>query len=178
MGLKHLLFCHCYKAVGVCRPLVSTVIARDEDQRMIESLDRRLYVASEMPQAFQTTVIMAAYEQVYFIDCTCFSTIYELWIRQFSHLICHISTSTVKYQLSDARLSYSCINQPIFLFRKLKFPSLVLCWNTTYPLQFLITEICKVLFSDSNIAFKSGYGWKRPMIFRDFIATQLHWKVL
>ncbi|KAK7478838.1 hypothetical protein BaRGS_00029937 [Batillaria attramentaria] len=50
-------------AAGVCRPLVSTVIARDEQHVMTESLDRRRFVASEMPQAFQTSVISAAYDQ-------------------------------------------------------------------------------------------------------------------
>lgn len=44
-------------------PLVSTVIARDEQNTMTESLDRRRYVASEMPQAFRASVITSAYDQ-------------------------------------------------------------------------------------------------------------------
>lgn len=55
---------HILQAAGVCRPLISTVIARNEDQKLVESLDRTRYVASEMPQGFQTSVISAAYDKV------------------------------------------------------------------------------------------------------------------
>ncbi|XP_070175424.1 uncharacterized protein [Littorina saxatilis] len=54
---------HCHGAAGVCRPLVSTVIARDADQRLMESLDRSRYYNSEMPQAFQLPVISNAYSK-------------------------------------------------------------------------------------------------------------------
>ncbi|XP_005109902.1 D-ribitol-5-phosphate cytidylyltransferase [Aplysia californica] len=50
-------------ASGVTRPLVSTVIRGDVDLKLVESLDRRLYRNSEMPQAFQYGVIAAAYEK-------------------------------------------------------------------------------------------------------------------
>ena len=53
-----------HKAAGVCRPLVSTVIARDADQQLTESLDRSRYFNSEMPQAFQVAVISNAYDEV------------------------------------------------------------------------------------------------------------------
>jgi hypothetical protein len=61
----------------VCRPLVSTVIALDEDCRLTESLDRSRYFNSEMPQAFKPNVIANAYDKVWlnfvfimlFIDC-------------------------------------------------------------------------------------------------------------
>lgn len=52
-----------YGAAGVSRPLVSTVIAADSDGFLQESLDRRRYVASEMPQGFQYDVIKTAYEK-------------------------------------------------------------------------------------------------------------------
>ncbi|BFZ22713.1 hypothetical protein BsWGS_25752 [Bradybaena similaris] len=48
-------------AAGVTRPLVSTVIRADDDARLVESLDRRLYTNSEMPQAFHYGVITSAY---------------------------------------------------------------------------------------------------------------------
>ncbi|XP_076455877.1 D-ribitol-5-phosphate cytidylyltransferase-like isoform X2 [Babylonia areolata] len=54
---------HVNGAAGVCRPLVSTVIARDAEQRLTESLDRSRYFNSEMPQAFQVPVIAKAYSQ-------------------------------------------------------------------------------------------------------------------
>ncbi|KAL8594675.1 hypothetical protein ACOMHN_052408 [Nucella lapillus] len=54
---------HEHGAAGVCRPLVSTVIARDSDQRLRESLDRSQYFNSEMPQAFQVPVIAKAYSK-------------------------------------------------------------------------------------------------------------------
>nr|KAG5693451.1 hypothetical protein BaRGS_022338 [Batillaria attramentaria] len=50
--------------VDLLRDIVDkAVIARDEQHVMTESLDRRRFVASEMPQAFQTSVISAAYDQ-------------------------------------------------------------------------------------------------------------------
>ena len=52
------------QAAGVCRPLVSTVIARGPDQQLTESLDRSRYFNSEMPQAFRAQVISGAYDQV------------------------------------------------------------------------------------------------------------------
>ena len=52
------------QAAGVCRPLVSTVIGRDENQYLTESLDRSRYRNSEMPQAFTTDVILNAYTKV------------------------------------------------------------------------------------------------------------------
>ncbi|CAG5118822.1 unnamed protein product [Candidula unifasciata] len=50
-------------AAGVTRPLVSTVIRADDDARLVESLDRRLYTNSEMPQAFHYSLITSAYEK-------------------------------------------------------------------------------------------------------------------
>ena len=52
-----------FGAAGVCRPLVSTVIARGPDQQLTESLDRSHYFNSEMPQAFRAQVISGAYDQ-------------------------------------------------------------------------------------------------------------------
>ena len=46
------------------RPLVSTVIQGDENNMLTASLDRNLYRASEMPQAFKYGVIKEAYEKV------------------------------------------------------------------------------------------------------------------
>ncbi|KAH3704167.1 D-ribitol-5-phosphate cytidylyltransferase-like [Dreissena polymorpha] len=52
-----------YGAAGVTRPLVSTVIQGDENDMLTASLDRNLYRASEMPQAFKYGVIKEAYEK-------------------------------------------------------------------------------------------------------------------
>ena len=50
-------------ASGVVRPLVSTVVARDPDGFLDQSLDRSRYYASEMPQGFLADVIARAYEE-------------------------------------------------------------------------------------------------------------------
>ncbi|KAI8778241.1 isoprenoid synthase domain-containing protein isoform X1 [Biomphalaria glabrata] len=50
-------------AAGVTRPLVSTVIKGDASHMLTESLDRRHYRNSEMPQAFRYNVIASAYEK-------------------------------------------------------------------------------------------------------------------
>ncbi|XP_062603546.1 D-ribitol-5-phosphate cytidylyltransferase-like [Saccostrea cucullata] len=50
-------------AAGITRPLTSTVIARDSDGFLSESLDRTKYLASEMPQGFQLDIINTAYEK-------------------------------------------------------------------------------------------------------------------
>ncbi|KAK0050418.1 isoprenoid synthase domain-containing protein-like isoform X2 [Biomphalaria pfeifferi] len=50
-------------AAGVTRPLVSTVIKGDASHMLTESLDRRHYRNSEMPQAFKYNVIASAYEK-------------------------------------------------------------------------------------------------------------------
>jgi 2-C-methyl-D-erythritol 4-phosphate cytidylyltransferase len=54
----------CVQAAGFVRPLVSTVVATDTDGYLDHSLDRSKYRASEMPQAFQYSVIRTAYEKV------------------------------------------------------------------------------------------------------------------
>ncbi|RUS90311.1 hypothetical protein EGW08_001909 [Elysia chlorotica] len=51
------------KAAGVTRPLVSTVIRGDAHGTLVESLDRLIYQNSEMPQAFQYSVIAEAYSK-------------------------------------------------------------------------------------------------------------------
>ncbi|KAK3791985.1 hypothetical protein RRG08_035474 [Elysia crispata] len=51
------------KAAGVTRPLVSTVIRGDDSGTLLESLDRLVYRNSEMPQAFQYSVIADAYSK-------------------------------------------------------------------------------------------------------------------
>uniref|UniRef100_A0A1B6DTQ5 2-C-methyl-D-erythritol 4-phosphate cytidylyltransferase-like protein n=1 Tax=Clastoptera arizonana TaxID=38151 RepID=A0A1B6DTQ5_9HEMI len=50
-------------AAGAIRPLVSTVLRLSNDNILEESLDRSIHVASETPQAFQLTVIVAAYNK-------------------------------------------------------------------------------------------------------------------
>nr|XP_002125703.2 D-ribitol-5-phosphate cytidylyltransferase-like isoform X2 [Ciona intestinalis] len=50
-----------YKAIGIVRPLVSTVISVDKDDFLKESLDRSLYWASEMPQGYMFSLIYEAY---------------------------------------------------------------------------------------------------------------------
>ncbi|XP_078332862.1 D-ribitol-5-phosphate cytidylyltransferase-like [Crassostrea virginica] len=50
-------------ASGITRPLTSTVIARNSDGFLSESLDRTKYLASEMPQGFHFDVINTAYEK-------------------------------------------------------------------------------------------------------------------
>ena len=72
-GCDHPLLLFYLQAAGVCRPLVSTVIARDADQRLTESLDRSRYFNSEMPQAFQVSVISSAYDQVRLYDVSLLS---------------------------------------------------------------------------------------------------------
>ncbi|XP_078481693.1 D-ribitol-5-phosphate cytidylyltransferase-like isoform X2 [Ciona intestinalis] len=52
-----------YKAVGIVRPLVSTVISVDKDDFLKESLDRSLYWASEMPQGYMFSLIYKAYSK-------------------------------------------------------------------------------------------------------------------
>ena len=61
------------QAAGVVRPLVSTVISTDPSGFLDTSLDRSLYHASEMPQAFRYHIICKAYQQVY--------EMYALYIR-------------------------------------------------------------------------------------------------
>lgn len=53
------------QAAGAVRPLVSTVVSKDMDGLMDQSLDRSKYQASEMPQAFKYDVIKLAYEKVF-----------------------------------------------------------------------------------------------------------------
>ena len=79
-GCDHPLLLFYLQAAGVCRPLVSTVIARDADQRLTESLDRSRYFNSEMPQAFQVSVISSAYDQVRLYDVSLLS----IWFFCFS----------------------------------------------------------------------------------------------
>lgn len=50
-------------AAGVVRPLTSTVVQSDADGYLAQSLDRSKFRASEMPQAFQYSVICRAYEK-------------------------------------------------------------------------------------------------------------------
>ena len=56
------------KAAGAIRPLVSTVIGTDMDGFLDHSLERIKYRASEMPQAFQYSLIRAAYDKVHILD--------------------------------------------------------------------------------------------------------------
>ncbi|GFY69109.1 d-ribitol-5-phosphate cytidylyltransferase [Trichonephila inaurata madagascariensis] len=51
-------------AAGITCPLISTVISVDEDGFLNTVLDRNVYKASEMPQAFQYNLILKAYEAV------------------------------------------------------------------------------------------------------------------
>lgn len=52
-----------YKAAGIIKPLVSTVISIDEDDVLQNSLDRSKHYASEMPQAFELGLILDAYNK-------------------------------------------------------------------------------------------------------------------
>ncbi|KAL4229441.1 hypothetical protein ACF0H5_012479 [Mactra antiquata] len=55
---------HSYRnklVAGVTRPLVSTVISADDENLLLESLDRSKYVNSEMPQAFEWDILTTAY---------------------------------------------------------------------------------------------------------------------
>lgn len=58
-------------AAGAVRPLVSTVLNSTTDSFLQESLDRSKHVASETPQAFQTSVLTLAYSKVslFFLEC-------------------------------------------------------------------------------------------------------------
>lgn len=59
----------CLQAAGITRPLTSTVIAKDSDGFLSESLDRTKYLASEMPQGFHFDIINTAYEKVHIFYC-------------------------------------------------------------------------------------------------------------
>ncbi|GAB6022485.1 hypothetical protein CHUAL_006593 [Chamberlinius hualienensis] len=50
-------------AAGAIRPLTSTVVSKNGENYMEQSLDRSAYYASEMPQAFQYNVLKTAYEK-------------------------------------------------------------------------------------------------------------------
>jgi 2-C-methyl-D-erythritol 4-phosphate cytidylyltransferase len=58
-----------FQAAGITRPLTSTVIAKDSDGFLSESLDRTKYLASEMPQGFHFDVINTAYKKVGIYYC-------------------------------------------------------------------------------------------------------------
>lgn len=57
-----------YKASGVYRPLISTVIAPASTGFLEESLDRNKYRASEMPQGFHYHVILSSYQKATYYD--------------------------------------------------------------------------------------------------------------
>lgn len=52
-----------YGAAGAVRPLVSTVVKPDDKGFLKESLVRANYRNSEMPQAFEYTVLRSAYQR-------------------------------------------------------------------------------------------------------------------
>ena len=59
------------KAAGAVQPLVSTVIGTDMDGFLDHSLERIKYRASEMPQAFQYSLIKSAYDKVTTFNILC-----------------------------------------------------------------------------------------------------------
>ena len=52
-----------HEAAGAVRPLVSTVVMPDDEGKLKESLIRKKYFNSEMPQAFKYRVIKDAYNK-------------------------------------------------------------------------------------------------------------------
>ena len=60
--------------------MVSTVIGTDMDGFLDHSLERIKYRASEMPQAFQYSLIRAAYDKVRILNIFC-QDLDEIWER-------------------------------------------------------------------------------------------------
>lgn len=55
---------HQFGAAGATRPLISTVVAANEQGFLAETLNRSKYLNSETPQAFRTSVLVDAYQKV------------------------------------------------------------------------------------------------------------------